>query len=252
MQKVIIILFIFSFIGCSVFRNREEITLNNGNENIPNISKILKQNLSAESFLISKIEITLERNREKQKFLCNVKYENSGKILISLRSSNGIEGIRIYIDRDTILVNDRINRKLYYGSSLQLYEKYRISIDYLPVLLGDMIIEKESLIKEDNRCLNGIAEITGLIGKRTIRYNIDCNKSKVTSAEFVTDSCDNRIYAEFKKFNKIKKNYYPSIISIDGVYDKDRLNIKIKEPEAYKGPELKLIPGNNYELILLK
>ena len=72
-----------------------------------------------------------------------LKFEYPDKYLISIKSRTGIEGARIYISEDTILFNDRINKKMYYGSSLYLKRKYGLTTNFLPLIFGDIVSRKK-------------------------------------------------------------------------------------------------------------
>jgi hypothetical protein len=251
-QKVIIFLIAgISWTGCSVLKSRENISLTSDKKFTINEEKILQQNISTFSFSMAKVEIIIEGNGEKQKLLGNIKYVYPGKFLISLRNSSGIEGARIYIDTDTILANDRINRKTYYCSARHLYEKYGISTDYIPVLLGDLIIEKKDKIN-DIKCKDGNAEISVLNGQKEIKYIADCTKGKIVSVNFKSKSNKYQINAEFSSFKKMNDYFYPSSIRIDNLTEHNKVDIKVKKAESYTGKDLKFMPGNNYELILLQ
>ncbi len=240
---------ILGFEGCSVLKTRENINISE--ENITNTDEIKKFNITSLSFSFQKIEISVEGSGKEQKFMGNLKYMNSGKFLISLRNNSGMEGVRIYIDKDTILANDRINRKTYYGSSSHLFEKYGITAEYFPVLLGDLIIDEKAK-NNTIKCNNGTAEINELIGQNEIHYIADCSQKKIIKAELSKDPDKEAVNVEFRNFRKIDNHFYPLNIRINDPYNKNKITIEIKKAEIYNGQELKFIPGNNYELILLQ
>jgi len=240
-----------SFAGCSALRTRGSKDLASESGKRINIEGIAEKNLSAADFALTKIEITIEDGERKEKYLGNIKYKKPGTFLISVRSNTGIEGMRIYINKDTVLANDRIRKKMYYGSSKQLYEKYGISPDYLPVLLGDLLIGKELLSKEAT-CNNGITQINTQTGQNMISYIIDCSYNKVKRAGLGSDSDKYRINMEFRNFREMNNSIYPAIIEINESYSQNKITLEIKNAIPYEGPELEFIPGRNYELMLLK
>jgi hypothetical protein len=249
-QKVVFIIVVsISFFGCSVLRTKENIV--STEVKTTNTEEITNYNISAINFAFTRIEISVEGSGKKQKLLGNLKYINSGKYLISVRNNTGIEGVRIYIDKDTILANDRINRKTYYGSSSHLFEKYGISPAYFPVLFGDLIIDKESK-KKEVKCKGGSTEITELTGMNEIHYTADCLKRKIVKAEFGRDPNKYQVNMKFWNFRKIDNKIYPVNILVNDLFNKNIITIEIKKAEIYNGPEINFIPGNNYELILLQ
>ena len=56
------------------------------------------------------------------------------KFLISIKSHTGIEVARIFLTGDSIMINDRINKKLYYGSTSYLKNKYGLTTAVFPVI----------------------------------------------------------------------------------------------------------------------
>ncbi len=252
MRKLILIFFTGILItGCSAVRSRKSFVEATNKKNTTNNEKIIGQNLSSISFILSKVEIQVEEGGEKQKLIGNVKCVFPDKFLISLRSSTGIEGARIYIDKDTILANDRINRKIYYGSSKHLYDKYGISAEYLPVLFGDMVTQDKTL-KDEIKCNNGKAAINILSGNNKIQYDVDCAKDKIVSARMTSESGKDQIMAEFSNFKELSDRFYPANIKINDVFSGNIISIEIKKAELYNGQDLKFIPGKNYDLILLQ
>lgn len=252
MRKSILILLTGIVItGCSALRSRTTFVDSENKRNTTNSEKIISQNLSSISFILSKIEIVVEEGGEKQKLIGNVKCVFPDKFLLSLRNSTGIEGARIYIDKDTILANDRINRKMYYGSSKHLFEKYGISAEYIPVLFGDMV-NNDKALKDELKCNNGLAEINILSGNNKIQYNIDCTKDKIVKARITAESGKDQVIAEFSNFKELNDHFYPANIKINDVFSGNIINIKIVKAELYDGKDLVLIPGKNYDLILLQ
>ena len=113
------------------------------------MERIENQNLTKRNFFIQKAEIEILSEEENQKLIASIKFIYPDQYLISLKSKTGIEAARIFITDDTVLINDRINRKLYFGKPAQLKNKYGISPAVLPVVLGDFI-KGNSKLDEQN------------------------------------------------------------------------------------------------------
>jgi hypothetical protein len=115
--------------GCSVTRNviveKHDNTYRFSSDNIT--ESVSQQNITNSGFFIEKAEIEINNDKGKEKFIANIKFELPDKYLISLKSRSGIEGARIYLSKDTILVNDRINQIEYYGTSFYIRKKYGFS-----------------------------------------------------------------------------------------------------------------------------
>jgi len=252
MWKITIIAAICTLLwGCVGVSKSKSYSGTGSKKNSTNESEIRNQNITNFSFIFSKIEINVVGNGEKKKLMGSLKYLYPGRFQLSIRNTAGIEGARIYIDSDTILANDRINRKTYYGSSKEMYEKYGISSYFIPVLLGDFIVYEDRSVSELN-CMNGSTEIKINTGIGQIKYITDCSRDKIVSVLISENEEKPKIKAEFSNFRKLNDHVYPSSIEIEDVNNSDKVKIEIKRAEIYRGRELRFIPGNNYELILLQ
>ena len=142
MSRITLILFITLFIsGCSSLKKSGKIFIKGGEELIYK-EDIIKLNISNNDFDIEKAEIEIVGNNNRQILLANLKYRKEGNYLISIRIAAGFEIARLYLTKDTILINDKIRRKIYTASPDWLNEKYGISVTALPVLFGDYISGK--------------------------------------------------------------------------------------------------------------
>ncbi|MGD0341781.1 MAG: hypothetical protein ABSA76_08760, partial [Bacteroidales bacterium] len=111
--KPLILILLILLSGCSVIKTSKINTENNSAKSTDN-TRIKELNLSNNNFFIKKIDIEIKINGEKQKFMAYVKYKTTGQWLLSLRSNTGVEAIRAWVTADTLLINDRLQQKLYY------------------------------------------------------------------------------------------------------------------------------------------
>jgi hypothetical protein len=207
-------------------------------------------NITNSDFNITKAEIEIANDTEKQKMICNMKYKKSGIYLISLRNQAGIEAARIFITKDTLLINDRINKRIYYGEPNYLLDKYGITTTILPVVLGDFISDTGG--DKVAECDNGKTVIIEKTGVKELEYTIDCRKKKVTEIKAFSFETKKGILIRFEKFNELEESTMPKSITITDNKEETRISIIIEKIE--KGPEgdITFIPGKNYEAVLLK
>lgn len=210
--------------------------------------KILSQNLSVSSFYISKAEIEISSEDGNQKFIASIKFLKPDKFLISLKSKTGIEAVRIYLDSDTILANDRINRNLYRGRADFVNNKYRIPVRLLPAIFGDLILSDTSGVL--NECNNGFSDYQFVSYGVKYSYIIDCNRGKVFKLRKVDDIPGESIGITYTKFVEINSKSVPSLIRID--FADYSIKIKIDKLEIPWEGNLEFIPGSKYELIDLR
>lgn len=252
MPKIIYILVIIAIVpGCYVKRAGEAITPVTKMKPGIEIGEVKKQNLTNSDFNIAKAEIEISNNGESQKLLGSLKFKKSGSYLVSFKTRTGIEAARIFITKDTILINDRLKKRLFYGSADYLKEKYGISGEAIPLIFGDFI---ESAGKEEQviNCLDKKNELSGVIISNRITYTIDCHVGKIIKASIDDEQNSGKILFLYNKFKKATDINYPGYIEFS---DKNRETIiRIKIDRIEFGGEVKtdFIPGNNYEKILLK
>lgn len=252
MQKVTYILFITIFLtGCSGSRKSRISVIEDKTGDSLSGKEIVEKNLTKSNFYIQKAEVQFDNNGERVNLLATLKYQNDGKYLISVRTRSGLEVVRILLDKDTILANDRVNKKLYRGSTLYLESKYGISLKTIPVILGDYIFDN-TLKEEIIDCNNGKAVFYRYSGNKKILYQINCKEKKVEAASFNSETGEGKIEIRLSGFT-VEGNYlYPGTSEIIDNKSNSEIKIDIKKIEFNTDDNLKFIPGNNYEEILLK
>ena len=253
MRKVTFILGLVLLIsGCSAFR----IASNKNNLSTINLSadEILKsiknKNLTSGSFYIRKAEFKILSEEGTESGLGSVKFEFPDKFLISIKSVGGVEAARIFVTKDTVLINDRINRKLYYGSSKYLKTKYGITADIFPLVIGDYL--NENVIRGNEiLCEDGKFHIRGEVKGIGIKYVIDCKSGKSILA--VPEKNSNEVELEIRYDNFLDEGdiITPGRIKITDSYSKTTIEIRIHNIESPWEGSVEFIPGNRYELIKL-
>jgi hypothetical protein len=253
LQKVIYIIVLLIFItGCSVIRKGErkahEYTKEDLRDNIyQNVNAL---NISNNNFFIQKADIEISSVEGKQNIIGSIKYLKSGTYLISIKNRAGIEAVRIFLSKDTLLVNDRVYRRLYYGSPKWISRKYGIPYEILPVMLGDYIFDKMADSKTE-KCINGSVTIDFVKETKWLKYVIDCKLNKVVFAYF--QSIENEREAELKytKFYKWGEILAPGRIQIRNIEKGIDIVIRIKKIQSPWNGTIDFVPGNKYDLIKL-
>jgi len=236
--------------GCAIVKKETVARPDGGGKKAIGYEEIKSLNITNNNFNIIKAEINIFTEGENEKLLGYIKYNNTETYLISIRNRSGIEGARILITSDSILVNDRINKKLYYGSTSYLNKKYGITTEILPIILGDFII-----VNGDNRivkCNKNTAYIDNeLKGKKT-HFTVDCEKMKVTSVIIEDEITERKFAIDFKKFEKYKNCYLARKITIKSSKEDERIEVNIEKFEQGVENDITFIPGKKYEKVLLK
>ena len=253
MQKVTVILVFYLILaGCSATRRaakteRQGPAIRNGNI----MDDVEGQNLTRKDFYIEKAEFTIKDRGKEKSGIGTIKFVRPDKFLISIKSNAGIELVRSYITGDSIKINDRFDKKLFYGSASFLRKKYGVSTAVLPVLLGDYIDETYH-DPETVKCWDDNTEIIGRIKNLSVKYVIDCNKGKTVSV--VTNSGDNEAAVRIEYQNFVMKDgiFTPRKIIISDNLNDTTVEIKIIKISSPWEGTIEFIPGKQYERILLQ
>lgn len=210
------------------------------------VKDILTQNLTSEGFFIEKAEVEVVTEEGKEKFIATIKFRKPDTYLISIKSKTGIEGARIFADGDSIKVNDRINKRFYFGTSIYLKRKYGITQGVLPLLFGDLIVE--------SRCITGNELCNGdkLFLNCTVRgirmnYTLNCKSRKAA----VVDQTDEGVKINYGKYIRAGNILIPGMIDFTDTKYNTTVKIKIEKVVFPWNGIINFIPGRDYELIEL-
>lgn len=255
MQRLSLILsFLILFTcGCSVYRNaiRREQVAEEKSITSSLFEKIEEENLTENNFFIEKGTIRIYKPGEGRKILFNLKFNKPDKYLISVKSITGIEITRIFLSKDTILVNDRINKKVIYASGSEFKKITGIPFEFIKIGIGDIFADKGK--KEINiNCFDGKGNLEAYSTGERVKFIIDCKKSKVINAKIAGDMSKNEINMYFKKIKKIGIRKFPEEIEIEDLNRNVKIFLKIEKILIPWEGEIEFIPGKGYEMQQLK
>jgi hypothetical protein len=211
---------------------------------------IQNMNITSKSFFIQKAEIELITGESSEKFVANIRFEYPDKYLISLKSRTGIEGARVYINKDSILVNDRINKIMYLGDSFYFKRKYGLNQSFLPLIFGDLLVDQKETDKNVD-CSGNKLNLNSVIKGVLLKYVIDCQKRKILLVNQTGSSNSNGLEIKYDKFYRIENILIPGFIEVAGNEFNTRIKIRILKVEYPWIGSVKFIPGKGYELIKL-
>lgn len=253
MRKVIGIIFLGVLLsGCSVFRKAggsgiQGISIN---ESAEPLDVVVSQNICSKGFYIQKAELEYINGKNKEKFLASIKFEFPDKYLISVKSRTGIEGARIFITKDSVYVNDRINKKMYFGSAFGLRRRFGLNQVFLPLIFGDLLLERDRRSYKVS-CSEDKMIFDAYVRGARVNYKIDCRKAKLFATEIIGSTAADGIKFKFGRYIKADNIIIPGEIELDNMMPGMGIKIKILKLEYPYSEKLKFIPGKGYELIEL-
>jgi hypothetical protein len=238
--------------GCAVNRKQARTASSSSTaaQLINLYESILIQNLTSRSFYIERAEIRIKSSEGEKSGLGTVKFMIPDKFLISIKSIGGIEVARIFLTGDSIMINDRFNKRLYYGSESYLKNKYGVTTSLLPVLLGDYVNEQK-LDSNKISCTDGKLSVIGKVNSVKIKYLIDCELGKSVMAMPEGKNEENSLEIRYNEFFRVNNINFPGKIDIIEKLNNTTIEIKIQKIITPWEGVIEFIPGKQYEKILL-
>ncbi len=237
--------------ACSVTKKIGRVVSEDEIRNGNILEAVLENNISNQNFYLQKAVVTVTQNNVSAKFLASLKFRKPDTILLVLKSKLGMEAGRALLTHDTILINDRINKKLMTGDPQKLKSKYGIEPALLNIVLGDMIINDAD--KHDKlNCSGGISRNDFTVGSRRIEYTIDCRKGKISGAYIEGDLTSGNITMEFKDFLKSGNLIRPGLVIINDDLTSMKIEVEIEKVEADWNGKIEFVPGSGYKVVKLK
>jgi hypothetical protein len=215
------------------------------------LGTVLDANITNSGFFIEKAEIKVTDREGTKKMLASVKFLTPQKYLISLRGSGGIEAARIFISKDSALINDRINRITYFGGRKAVERKYGFNLDILPLLLGDFIVS-EKILEIRTECRGGLINVTDNIQGLKVDYFINCKEQKAVLTRLEKSSGFKGWEFVFSDFTGKGNRLIPGKIIVNDISTGSVTEVRIMKFTVPWDGEIKFIAGNRYEKVMIK
>ena len=238
--------------GCSVERRHKRSIgiANAGKEGVDIRERLVSQNITLGSFYVEKAEFRVIGGDDEKRGIATVKFVMPDKFLVSIKSIGGIEFARIYLEGDSIQINDRMDKKLYYGSASYVKRKYGLTTAVLPVILGDYINE-DTADSTRVKCREGNFSVKGKVRKLIVNYIVDCKLGKIIQAIPGESGMDSGLMFSYSDFFQVNGINIPGRIEVSDKLKNTRIEIKILKLSIPLEGTIDFIPGRQYEKIPL-
>lgn len=252
MRKVtVIFICCYLFAGCSVLKGPAGKSGNvSMNPSRVTGNTLIANNITNENFSIPRVDVDVNSQGDHQKFLATVKYKAGEGYLISLRSRTGFEAARIFLGQDTLLINDRLSRTLYYGKPGNLRNITGYSGELLPLIFGDILTRQQS--SAEIQCIDGKGQIEDDFSGYRIGYRIDCRMHKITEILHENSFNNAQTILTFDNFVEENGRIYPRTATINAKSAESSIIMVYNQIEFNWQGELEFVPGSNYERRQLK
>jgi hypothetical protein len=250
LQKALILLLIVLVTGCSSLKKASEgsnISVAGNEREL--INKIEENNLLPKNFYITKGSIEIKSVNENRRLLFTLKHNHPDQFLLVLRNNMGIEGARIFITDDTLLINDRVNKKLIYGKASDIQKITGFPLFFKGLLLGDKI-EKANVLRENLESKDGKTYVIQYKEGFTGRSVIDIKEGKIKYCSWNKGPGTKEVNIKYSRFNKDYK--IPGNICFEDSKDSVSIQIKISKIDMNFAEKIEFIPGAGYKMEELK
>lgn len=255
MQKIIYISYIAVFLIASCSPVRRSVRTGTYSMSAPEIiGKAIGNNISNHGFNIGRADIFYNIDGVSGRFIAGIRYSKPDTLLIILRHSTGVEIGRIYLNNDTLLVNDRINRRMMYGDPVYLADRYGIDRKAFMTALGDLVINDPGSLRNfsGQRCQKGIIRLDDRFEGGNIAYGIDCEKMKVSTAVVLRGARNERIDISYSNYIRKGGHIIPGRIEAVDLQNKAKIRMEIKSIDIPWEGRIDFIPGNRYKPMILR
>ena len=217
-----------------------------GNETI---KKVVSKNLTATGFFLQKCRITSISSGSRIILYFTMKYNTAGDYLISLKSRTGTEAFRVFISKDTILINDRINKELLYGKPNDFERISGLPAEMLKISVGDLFVNKPVI--ENTEDQGSEIKVSDYYEGLIIQSVIDKTIEKANSVIIKSGSPDNYLRIIYSKHREDTYSIPGKIEIYDGLKS-IKIYIEIVKYTAPWMGDFEFVPGEGYSKKLLK
>jgi hypothetical protein len=254
LHKIIYTLLIASTIigGCSASRRAGTGMVQPSDEaNETILTDVAKNNISNYGFNISRADIIYSLDGVSGKLTVGIKSRGLDTLLVAVRHSTGVEIARIFLTTDTLLINDRINRRVMYGDPEYLEKRYGIERNMILLVLGDIFLMQTDRNRNEN-CQKGLLSIQTRLEDGRINYEIDCKLRKITSATLNRASTNDRITVSYSNFIKRGNHILPGRIEVEDMKNRAVIRVDIRSVDIPWKGNIDFVHGTRYKIMRIK
>lgn len=255
MQKIICIILAFAIVvsACSTARKAGKTGVDaNVDESAGNrLEAVISNNLSNNDFYIRRADIRVRQENVTVNLNASIKFRRPDSLMVSVRSGMGVEAGKGFLTGDTVIVNDRFNRKLMVGNPVEIRTKYGIDPAMIFVILGDIVVDKGDYRSVLN-CQRGEFRSQYIVEGRTVEYTVDCQSRKVRKVYLEGDIRSGNITIVLSGIVKDGNITYPKKIVINDDLKELDVEIEIKRIESPWSGSIGTVGGQGYRIVRIR
>ncbi|MBU2915896.1 MULTISPECIES: DUF4292 domain-containing protein [Reichenbachiella] len=192
--------------------NKKFPLFNNGNNERFHLNDLSYDNIAIKSKMKYKGDDNL-------KFTANIRMKKDSAVWFSLSPGFGIEAARGVVDKDSLLILDKIHKEYSVRSMQELFKGFNFNFELSmieSIVIGNLVwhIEhKDRAVKQ-----NGYYQIVQEKGDLRLTSYIGANSMKLEKLLAESINTDNQVMVTYGDFQKEEKAIYPTSIEIEATY----------------------------------
>jgi len=168
-----------------------------------------KNNISGDGFFIQKLRMDVSLGGVKDSYTANLRKSSDGQWLASIQLLR-IEIFRVYADEKNVIILDRIGRKATILEWPELTEKYGITYNLLPLLLGDLPEAGR------NSKMKLACDSYSDVNLATIKLAVmaDCNAPRASQVVYVDGKYGRDVHMTTEEIKTAGNYFYSSVVRL--------------------------------------
>lgn len=247
---IIIVLFVISN-NCAVRRGIIEQNSADSFSDKDLLKTVLDRNISSNGFYIKKAIVNYSDSITNVDFLISIKHNKEDQYLSIVRTLSGIELYRIFIDRSTFLINDRLNRKVLKGNESFLKNYSGLDFNKLIFIFGDLYFS-ERIVSDSEGCISGEKRFYDFSDHQKLDLTINCSLKKLTKLKLLDLEKATLVDLEYEKFKNIGLIPFPHEIKLGSNGRIFKINVDVSDVITPWDESIEFVEGKNYERVELK
>lgn len=255
MQKVkilILILALFS-VGCGTVKKKstEEFAIAGVYNAEMFLQEVREYNLTKDSFYINKAEVQASMLGFNQNLIVSMKFKKPDSAMFIIKAKIGLEVARALITNDTIIINDRLNKRLILSGPEYFKRKYGLEPKLIYMIFGDFLLKPEN-IENQIKCQKNSSQIDFIKDRNQYLMKFDCISKKLKEASIESITRGKKVEFKYDEFVGNNKKKYP-ILSTILVPDEDiNLILRIEKIDTNWDGNIDFVANNGYRRKVLK
>lgn len=251
-RPLILILALF-LAGCGTIKRKtvEELTPPGVYKTEMFLEDVKEYNLTNESFYINKADVQASLNGFNQNLVISMKYKKPDSAMFIVKAKIGIEVARALITNDTVIINDRLNKRLIISGAEYFRRKYGLEPRLICMMFGDFLV-KPDLIENEINCNKNLYQIDFLKDRNLYLMKFDCISKKLREASIENITGGKKIEFKFEEFVENNKKKYPELSTIFVSAEEIILKISIDKIDTDWNGNIDFVANKGYRRKILK